>query len=731
MADSAIAEPIKKCVAILGAAKSDTEKFAALFMVTKLVKGKDCTDVAKKALFDSIGFKFLKKLMLADSVPDDCPPIVYKSVALSILTSFCELESLATNPDMLNNIPVFFSIIESADDEDDNDNLIVVTESYKCLQAIAQFEPGQKALLDSGAIPKLAQVYANKSFQTDEALRIIVTLCSKFGPQAWGTDPKVFNSLVTRIGLDFETDHSERKFDLCSILATLLFTCRRDVILPTVEGEIWPESIYKGLNDILKSKIGKNQRDPALKLAAQAVEFLGIEWTLNDEEKPKQFYLLLLQLAAIEVRMQMDNKSFNQAAAQADLITACFVILELSVNYMATDQLDLEQKEKQQVYTALKGAFSGVMSVLTKLSSSEARNSLSPKDKSFAAAMVRVLSAWLCQETTAMRPGLYQVLPYMFQLANSTFQESRQHRLEHKGNPDAPEGPADVLRVMLPALCHLAVEDKARQVLFKTKQDEALYECLVFHFSIAHWKRPPVPRAERLKRLNEPEPKPSPRQQEEMKDSRAAIVSLCNIFMNLTVLEAKIAEDSLLFSNLLKFIFENLPELKDTPDNLVMHGHLAVLGLLMLKQQAKKVKKNDFSICRYIQATIRFLWDAYIVDESNDPTALVVSITYKEHWMEIQELWFLGMQTMSGVITQIPWISEFALESGWAEGIVETLKKVKIGTLPGNVKSAFEDLLCQLAEANPDVPAKLKKADALRVCRNHRLMELGKKLFGD
>ena len=108
---------------------------------------------------------------------------------------------------------------------------------------------------------------------------------------------------------------------------------------------------------------------------------------------------------------------------------------------------------------------------------------------------------------------------------------------------------------------------------------------------------------------------------------------------------------------MLKFILDNLPEFKDTPENLVTLGHLSVLGLLLLKQQSKKIKKNDFSICRYIQITIRFLWDAYTVDESNDPEALVVSITYKEFWNEIAELWFLGMQTMCGIIQQIPWIS--------------------------------------------------------------------------
>lgn len=132
-----------------------------------------------------------------------------------------------------------------------------------------------------------------------------------------------------------------------------------------------------------------------------------------------------------------------------------------------------------------------------------------------------------------------------------------------------------------------------------------------------------------------------------------------------------------------------------------------------------------------VQSTIRFLWDAYTIDESNDPEALVVSITYKEYWGEIAELWFLGMQTMSGILQQIPWISEFAIESGWAEGIIETLKKVKIGTLQPNVKSAYEDFLSHLIDANPNVAEVLKKADALKVCRNHRLMDLGKKLFGD
>lgn len=732
-----ISDAVKKCIAILQNASSDTEKFAALFMVTKLVKGKDCNTTAKKAIFEAIGFKFLKRLLLTTDVPVDCPPAIYKSVALSILTCFCNEPELATHPEMLANIPVFLDIVQQADASDYDDNLIIVGEAYGCLKSIAAHEPGQKALLNVGAIAKMSEIYSQQSFQTDEALNILVTLVSRFGASAWDAkNPKSFHTLVNKIALDFETDQDERKFELCSILNALLFNCPRKAVADTAGNETWPQSIYKGLTDILTSKIGKQQRNPAIILASTALELLGVEWILADEEKGKQFFLLLIQLAAIEVRMQLDGKSLQQAYSQANLVTACYLTLELSINYISTDQLDLDQKEKQTLYTGLKGAFAAIVSLLGKIQADKNKDKLPANEKVFVCATVRVLVAWLAQETSAMRTQVYQLLPYLLSLANETFYAFKARKTAEKAgtametDPD-PLSTVDVLRIMLPALCHLTVEDQARKILLDCKQDEVLFEVIQFHWSIVHYKRPPVPRSERLKVLNQPPQELSPEILEDMKDARAAMISTCNIFMNITVLEAKLVEDSTLFNNLMKFVFENLPELKNIPENLVLHGNLAVLGLLLLKQQSKRVKKNDFSICRYIQATIRFLWDVYTVDESNDPTALVVAMAYKEHWMEIMELWFLGMQTMSGVIAQIPWISEFAIESGWAEGIVELLKKVKIGTLPPNVKSAYEDFLCHLVDANNSVTTVLKKADALKVCRNHRLMELGKKLFGD
>jgi hypothetical protein len=741
---ASIPEGVNKCVAILKMVSGDSEKFAALFMVTKLVNGKDCSSAAKKLLFEAIGAKFIRKLLTSDNVPVDCPPQVYKSVALSILSAFCSDSVLASHSDMVGHVPALLEIVSKADEDAPDDTLIIVSEAYTCLQSIAQFYPGQKALIEQKAIPKMCEIYAEKSFKTDEALNILVTLVNQFGPEAWdATNTAPFHAIINKIALDFETDHDERKFKLCSILQALLASCRRDVIAESAKNESWPQSIYKGLNDILTSKIVKAQRDPALKLTSIMLELLGVDWALSDEEKPKIFFLLLIQLASIEVKMQLEGKQIKAVLGSADLVVACFMILEISLSYIITDQLDLEQKEKQSLYIALKGAFAAVLGLLTSVSKMKELTDV--KERIFVCAMVRVLAAWLAQETSALRTQVHAILPFVLTIANDTFYKHRNKKMAEKAKAasKATEAPSeepvkhdplsdiDVLRLLLPALCHLAVEEDARMILLKHKQDEVLFECLSYHWTIVHYKKPPVPKAERLKALKEPAKALEPHILEEMKDSRSAMVSICNVLMNITVLEAKLVEESTTFVTLLKFIFDSLPELKQIPENLVLHGNLAILGLLLMKQQANRIKKNDFSICRYIQATIRFLWDAYMVDESNDPTELVVNILYKEHWMEIMELWFLGMQTMSGVLQMVPWLSEFAIESGWAEGIIDTLKKVRVGGLQPNVKSAFEDLLCHLVKADISVASVLKKAGALTVCRNHRMMELGKYLFGD
>lgn len=686
-----VSEAVKKCCALLKTSGGDNEKFAALFMVTKLVKGKHATPAARVAIFEAIGFDFLRRLLLTDNVPIDCPPNIYKSLALNILTVFCVEDSLVSKPEILDLIPVFLQLIQT-DDASDSDSLIAVREAFSCLKGVANVAP--QALIQAGAVEVLSRIYSNSGFQSDDALDVLALLIVS------SEVPLKFDAkLLNKIAVDFATEQDQRKFQLAKCLNAILSRS------PKIEGD-WSQSVYKGLSDILQSRLGAEQRDPALILTATMLDLFGFEWILlQDEVKGKQFFLLLTQLAAIEVRMQLEGVKFKDLKPKENLIGACFVILEKSLSTL--DNVDLEQKERQSVYQALKGAFSAVVAVLG--GSPPLAGKL--QEDQFVFACVRVLMVWIAQEPTTMREQLNKLLPHILQLIfnNQTV----------------------LLRVSLPALCHLVVEDQTRNIVLQKQGDRILVEALEHYWTKVNYKRPPIPRSERLKALTQPKPELTPEILEEINDSRLAMISLCNVLMNLTVLEGKHVESSPVFSTqLLQFTLQNLPELKDTPDNLVLHGNLTVLGLLLLKQLPNKLKKNDFSICRFVQSTIRFLWNAYTVDESN-PNELVVSLAYKEHWMELMELWFLGMQTLAAILQQLPWIGQFIVESGWAEGIVQLLKQVKVGALPANVKSAYEDFLCRLVDADADAVDALKKAEALRVCRNHRLMELGKKLFGD
>lgn len=144
---------VKKCYAVLKGAQNDTEKFAGLFMVTKLLKAKEISVENKKLLFEAIGFDFLRRLLLTSDALEDCPPQIYKSVAVSVLSFFCDDPEVATHPLMLENLTTLLEIIRLADDEDEN--LSVMSETYECLKHIALHEAGLEKLKEIGAMQKV------------------------------------------------------------------------------------------------------------------------------------------------------------------------------------------------------------------------------------------------------------------------------------------------------------------------------------------------------------------------------------------------------------------------------------------------------------------------------------------------------------------------------------------------------------------------------------------------
>ena len=632
-----IPESVKRCVATLKAAKSDNDKFASLFVVTKLIKAEECNQQCLKLLYDAIGFSFLDRLLRSTEVPQDCPPFIYKSVALSIVSCFCGVSEIVESPSILSIIPVLLDIVSMSDEEAMEDNLMLISDCYTCIQAIAGLEAGRRALIEKGCVDKLTDIYVEENFRHDEALKMLVYLASHQGRQLWIGKEAAFKQLIARLANEFTAESTEKKFELCRMMAIML---GNSPAIPVAEllKEDWPKETLLDLEKVLCSKIGTSQRDAALQLIARILELFGIKWGLQLGPNPRQFLLLLVNLACVEVRMKLEDKTLDQALDSSDILVACYSIVELFVAFMTSQSfLDFDSKQREQAYCALKGAVGAILSLLHHIDQDQGeggwKGSVTDRRMQFVCASIRILGSWLAEETSSMKEEVCAVLPFIISICSRMYQERK------AGTADL----LDPLRFMLPAFCHLAAEDETRKIMLEHKMPDLLYDYLLYQWGIfkqwlaqqptvaSDWLHVETAEQEAVAEAARP-------------DSEPAIILVCGIFMNLAVLEPELVATDAVFAQLLKFCITTLPTVVHRQDFVVLLGNVAVLGLLLLRHHTWKYLNGDSAVFKYIQGCVSFLWDAHNSEESCDTLSLVISLRYKKDWPDVAELWFLGMQ---------------------------------------------------------------------------------------
>lgn len=583
--EESIPKAVRKCIDALNSSKTDNEKFASLFIVTKLIKADECTEECLKLIYEAIGFQFLNRLLMSTEAPEGCPSFIYKSVALSIVSSFCSVPDIVNSPDVLGIIPVLIDIVCMSDADTMEDNLMLVSDCYTCLRAIAGTESGRKALLIKDAASQLAEVYIDEMFRHDEALNLVIYLVSHQGSEVFSNHQEIFLQLLSRLSSDFVSESTEKKFEFCQMLSTLLGN-NPPISTDDLTKEEWPKSVLLALEGILCSKIGTAHRDLSLQLIARLLELLGIAWGLSIGPNPRQFLLLLVNLACVEVRMKLEERSLEQILETADVLIACYSIIELFVAFMITQAfLSFDPKQREQAYCALKGAVSAILTLLNQEAESNPEWTGDYRDKKtqFIVASIRILGAWLAEESSSMKEEVCNVLPYIISICSRLFQE-RQNGSMDVGDP---------LRFMLPAFCHLAAESASRKIMLKENVHQLLYNYFLYQWTIfSEWlaKQPNVA-ADWLHTETEEEEEMS----EKMRpDSEAAVILVSGIYMNIVVLEPRLASTDIIFSQLLKFCFNHLPQLVKRQDFVVLMGNIAVLGLLILRQHSWKYTQGDF-----------------------------------------------------------------------------------------------------------------------------------------
>ncbi|XP_068243911.1 neurochondrin homolog [Palaemon carinicauda] len=715
--------PIERGVMILRRAKSDTEKFAALLMVTKLIKAEELDEAAKDQLMGAIGLPFLARLLRTNEVPEGCPPFMFKSVALTVLT--CFISSCSGNPSLYGLIPVLSEIIAKPELYDGD--LTLVKDSYECLKSISLERNGRKAIIDFETVGCLVDAYVQEGYSYEEALHILLLVVQEEGARTWEDEPEAFTKLMDHLTKEFAFDQDERKFKICEYITELLQSL--PFMSSDTEQPSWMTYLHKGLSDIILSKLGREQRDKGLRLAGAALESLGVVWVLHTQSEPgkegkgRQLLLMMVHLACIEVRMSLEDKSFHEAVALASPTTACYTILELAINFLVNGAVDFEQKQKQQLYAALKGAFTAVLTFLKTASADEVFFE-NHKNHLFVCATIRVLGAWLAEETTANKDEVYETIPFIIKTCWYNFDQNNK-RMQAKPKKKslskrqskeiAKEILPDIFRFLLPGLCHLTAEDTPRYILLELELENLLYEYLNYHWKSVKSVFGPQSKGE------EPDIPAK-----KVYSAAEAMETLSNIFMNIVVQEPERVKTDHFYYTLLKFIFTKVPDIPQEDQNLRLSGNLSVLGLMILRHQHPNVKSSDFTIYRFVQTTVRFLWDAHNIEESRDYATLVVSTKYEFHWGSLMDLWFLGMHTLSLLLPEIPWLCDFLIESEWPQTIIVTLLSVREGGMDPGLKSAFEDFLCLLAKSSKPAYARLQEKGVEQVCRNHKMEDLSK-----
>ncbi|XP_014736776.1 PREDICTED: neurochondrin isoform X2 [Sturnus vulgaris] len=641
--------------------------------VTKAVKAGEVDAKTRRQIFDAIGFTFPTRLLTSRQPPAGCPPHTFRAFGLTLLACFCTDPELAGHSQILNKIPTFNDILLSPCDLDCTS---MVDDVYQCLSAVLATARGPRELVTKGTVSALCQAYLNGGHGSDRALTLLVGLLAVAEAKCWQRDAPQLLAVLSKLSGDFLKAEDMTKFELCEVLPH--FIPLSPPLTESSQGSECLCRLYKGLADVLGSKLSQSQRDPALKLAASLVQACGAEWIPAGSAGSK-FLALLVNLACVEVRLTLEEPGPMETEGKKEVVTACYVLMEMGIQECLREENPLlENVQKVQLMRIMEEAFGAVIFYLREVKQEELQDP-------FIFASVRVLGAWMAEETSSLKQEICELLPFLVDYARKLFKEGSPAVSLPQAELVSAKGsalPQDALRFLLPGFCHLTAEDRPRDILISVGAPALLCE-----YFLQQWEV-----------LTSKSTAPAPLTSTEM-----SLQTLCGIFLNLVVTAPDLVRCDKTFSSLMDVLLNSLPLLLPQKHHLVLAANVATLGLMMARILAGSAAlQGTKSAKEFFGAAICFLSQAHTAqaDPSSDGLALAVSPTFVSAWDDIQELWFLGMQALAGCIPLFPWLPQAVLQAQWLQGLSQLLSRVAPSSVDFELVTAFQAVLVELARAS-------------------------------
>ncbi|XP_078537272.1 neurochondrin [Lissotriton helveticus] len=698
---------LERCLEVLRSAKDDNEQFAALLLVTKAVRAGELEAQTRKKIFEAVGFTFPNRLLASKHTPEGCPDHMFRALGIALLASFCTDPELAAQPAVLNKISVFNEVLVAQRDTNDPSFRSMIDDTYQCLAGIAAVPGGSRELVSNGTVSCVCQAYLKNSYGRDHALHLLTGLLTSMEAKCWEKSTPDLIELLGSLSRDFHKAEDLRKFKLCEVLPH--FLPPEPVLIGSAQGMQCLKNLCCGLASILRSKLNACQRNPAIKLAACLTNSYNSQWLVAGKGANSATFLpLLVNLACVEVRISLEDPEPRIVDTNKELVTACYAIIEMGMQECTKEDASLlTEGQKLQLVTVMEEACGAVIHYLKQIGQEK-------MEDPFIFASVRILSAWLAEETSSLKQEICELLPFLIDYVKTLFHRERDCR-------DLPQQvaelalcssswgalwPGDALRFLLPGLYHLTAEDAPRSILISQGLPALL--CEYFRLKWELFSTAQLPPSQEY-----------------------SLQTTCGIFLNLAITTPDLIRREACFSSLMNTLMASFQTLLRKKDHLTLAANMATLGLMMARSLADSPAMQETSAKDFFKATVLFLSQAHTSgqDPLKELPAIQLTDDYCNAWVDISELWFLGMQAFASCLPLMTWLSPVLLETGWPEEVLGLLGHVSPSSVDLDVVTAYQSILTELAKTSPSFKAILLSNDWVEKANLYGMAALEQYLF--
>ena len=237
----------------------------------------------------------------------------------------------------------------------------------------------------------------------------------------------------------------------------------------------------------------------------------------------------------------------------------------------------------------------------------------------------------------------------------------------------------DIMRFLLPPLCHLSADEKTRKILIQNKGLLLLSEYYFHQWKI--WHR-------------------HVKYDMDLDETEMCLVTLLGIFLNIIVTEPELVTSDQTFKEIGQHSMTSASQFLSSERNVVILMNLVVIGLMLIRNHTEygSVALDFAELPVFLKDSIYVLKEAKYLnckeDLSPNYKKTQLALRCKEAWADISELWLLGLQVFSVLVSSLPLARELLKESGFIETISGFLTSSgQAEELSADEKDALVDVL--------------------------------------